>query len=191
MAKMALVHCRICGRAIDRLSDTEESWFMPAKNQFFHTKCYNDFEESKKILRFTDAKEDDNWKRRLTDYLSKDLKISLNYSKVGSQWNNFIAQGMSGAGIYFAVRYFYDCLKGDKNKAQGGIGIVSSVYKDSCEYWTERDKKEKRIIQEIEAQLESLKQQEDNIQIIFRPKEEKPKSFLNFSEALLEEEDAE
>ena len=190
MARMALVHCRICGRSIDRLSDTEESWFMPAKNQFFHTKCYNDFEESKKILRFSDAKPDDNWKRRLTDYLSKDLKIPLNYSKLGSQWNNFISQGMSPHGIFFATKYFYDCLKGDKNKAQGGIGIVSSVYQESCEYWIEKDKRDKRIIQEIEAQLEELKKQEENIQVIFRPKQEKVKNYLSFSEAL-EEEDVE
>lgn len=192
MAKMALVHCRMCGKPIDRLSDSEQPWFMPAKNQFFHIKCYNEFEESKKIIRFTTADPDDDWRRRLTDYLSKDLKQSINYVKLGSQWKNFIAQGMKPKGIFFAVRYFYEYLKGDKNKAQGGIGIVPSIYAESCEYWTQRDKKEREIIQEIEEQLAALEKQENSdSKIIFRPTKEKQKNFLSFSEALSEEEDVE
>lgn len=187
MAKMAPVHCRICNKPINRLCDTEEPWFMPAKNQFFHVKCYREFEESKKIIRYTTASDDDNWYRRLTDYLSKDLKQPINYVKLGSQWKNFKAQGMSPKGIFFAVRYFYEYLKGDKTKAQGGIGIVSSIYVDSCNYWTEKDKRDREIIQEIEQYLEKTKN--DKIEYSFRPNQNKKKTLLSFADALIEEDD--
>ena len=38
----------------------------------------------------------------------------IDYKKTKSQWKNFLKQNKTAKGIYFAIRYFYDVLKGDK-----------------------------------------------------------------------------
>ena len=147
--KLPPVHCRVCKQAIDRQNET--GWIMPATKQYYHEKCYADWVEKKDDLH---AKASDNeWFEALKYYLSHVIKAPVDYKKVTSQWRNFLKQNKTAKGIYFAIRYFYDVQKGDKDKSCGGIGIVSSIYDDSRAYWYDREEKEHGICARIEAQM--------------------------------------
>lgn len=190
MAKLALVHCRICKKAIDRMSDTEEPWVMPSRNYFYHARCLEEAEANKKIIRYSNTSfNEKDWKKYLMDYLSKEIKMEINYSKISSQWKNFIKQGLTPKGIYFAIRYFYDCLNGDKTKAQGGIGIVTSIYDESCNYWEEKERKEKINLNKLQEQLSQDKPQEK--QYIFRENKKKTSNMLELSSIFELEDDVE
>ena len=77
----------------------------------------------------------------------------------------FLKQNKTAKGIYFAIRYFYDVQKGDKEKSLGGIGIVSSIYEDSCAYWYDREDKDHGICARIEEQM---KQQAEQKKIVVK-----------------------
>lgn len=64
---------------------------------------------------------------------------------------------MTPKGIYFAVRYYYDILKGNAEKAQGGIGIVPNIYNDSAQYWVDLENKKSGT---LEAIVEQIRQRE-------------------------------
>ena len=57
---------------------------------------------------------------------------------------------------YLKVNYnnISDIKKGDKNKANGGIGIVEYVYDEAGKYWVEQQEKNEKIILELERQIE-------------------------------------
>ena len=61
--------------------------------------------------------------------------------------------GRRSKGIYFAVIYFYEISHGDPSKAKGGIGIVSSVYNDSKEYWSNLEIKREGTLEGIIQQI--------------------------------------
>jgi hypothetical protein len=154
MAKRALVHCRICKTAIDR--DNQDDWIEPTPKWFYHTSCYEDFAKKKGKIREGDISaevEDDIWKSAVYDYLRRDLKMSINYQKFNSQWNNFLKKEMTAKGIYFALRYFYEVAHGDPKKSENGIGIVAHIYLEGTGYWGERNNRDKGICARIEAQI--------------------------------------
>ncbi len=154
MAKRALVHCRICKAAIDR--DKETGWVEPTPKWFYHTSCYEDFANKKGKIREGDISaevEDDIWKSAVYEYLKRDLKMSVNYVKFTSQWNNFLKKNMTAKGIYFALRYFYEIAHGDPSKSENGIGIVPHIYNEGTEYWGNRNQRDKGICARIEAQI--------------------------------------
>ena len=154
MAKRALVHCRICKASIDR--DNQTDWVEPTPKWFYHTSCYEDFARKKGRILEGDLSaevEDDIWKSALYEYLRRDLKMTVNYSKFNSQWNNFLKKNMTAKGIYFALRYFYEIAKGDPNKSENGIGIVPHIYNEGTEYWGNRNQRDKGICARIEEQI--------------------------------------
>jgi hypothetical protein len=57
--------------------------------------------------------------------------------KIKAQWTSFLNNKMTAKGIYYAVRYMYDIKKLDPKKAEGGIGLVPSIYEESSLYWTD------------------------------------------------------
>ena len=140
---------------------------MPSKNQYYHKRCFEQWANKNSKLSSTMA--DNEWFESLKYYLNHTIKAPIDYKKLTSQWNNFLKQKKTAKGIYFAMRYFYDVLKGDKNKSQGGIGIVSLIYQESCSYWESRFIKDATIIQKIEEQArEQLEQR-----IITKPQTKK------------------
>ena len=151
MAK-SLVHCRICKGEIDRDNSIENvDWIMPSRNYFYHCKCYNDWKRKKNDVHA--EANDEMWFEAIKEYLSKDLKISVDYAKLTSQWKNLIKKGKTAKGIYFSLKYFYDITHGDIQKSEGGIGIVSFIYDDACRYWLDRESKEKNVVSKIEEQI--------------------------------------
>ncbi len=153
MAKRPLVTCRICKkRDIDRDTMIENvDWINPSTNYYYHVKCYEDFKKKKNDLRA--ELDDDIWYVALKDYLYKDLKCPINFTKLTSQWEKYKASPKySAKGIYFAMRYFYDVQKQPIEKGDG-IGIIPYIYSDSCTYWYEREQRENGICAKIEAQV--------------------------------------
>lgn len=153
--KLGLVHCRICKQDIDRNIQKENiDWIQPSKGWYYHPQCYSDFAKKKKGLCNDIHAEVDNdlWFSALYDYLQKDLKMSLNMAKTKSQWNNFIKKGYTAKGIYFAIRYFYEIQHGDPSKSDG-IGIITCIYNEGCQYWVDRENKDSGICERIEKQI--------------------------------------
>ena len=157
--KLAPVHCRVCKGTINRMIELEgDDWVMPSKNFFYHTKCYNSWAKKKDDIHAKAT--DDEWYESMIYYLNHVVKAPMDYKKIKSQWNTFLKQKTKTAkGIYLAVKYFYEIQKGDKMKSQGGIGIVSCIYEDSCQYWRNREKREAGICDRIEQQIKEFAKQ--------------------------------
>ena len=189
--KLPPVHCRICGKEINRLLEVDGiDWIMPSKNFYYHLDCYNKW--AKKNDDIHAKATDEEWYQSLLYYLNHVIKAPINYSKLASQWKNYLNQKTKTAkGVYMAVRYFYEVQKGDKNKSQGGIGIVSYIYEDSCKYWSEREEKEAGLCARIEEQIKNFAQKE-KIKIKkekIDKKEEAKKELMNALAKLNEEDD--
>ena len=172
MAKKPLVHCRICKASIDRENQTD--WIEPTPKWFYHISCYEDFANKKGRIREGDINaevEDDIWKSAVYDYLRRDLKISINYVKFTSQWENFLKKNMTAKGIYFSLRYFYEIAKGDPKKSENGIGIVPHIYNEGTEYWGNRNQRDKGICARIEEQIRQM--EKTKVKVIHREKQAK------------------
>jgi hypothetical protein len=188
MAKRPLVHCRICKGSIDR--DAQTDWVMPQEKWYYHISCHEDFAKKRGAIKEGDIHieaDDDLWKGAVHDYLKKDIKLSLDYRKFSSQWDNFLKRGLTAKGIYFTLRYFYEIEKGDTSKCENGIGIVPHVYERGTGYWGERNLRDKGICARIEEQILQMRAQKVNI-IRQKPKEQ-PKATIDFAAIALEEVD--
>lgn len=146
---MHIVQCRICKEKMD--IDEYKDWVMPSTNWYYHLKCYEDFGRKSKSI---EAEMDDElWFQASWDFLMKDQKIVIDFIKMKSQWDSFLKKKMTAKGMYFCLRYFYEVKKGDKDKSEGGIGIIPYIYTEGCEYWARLDQREVGICQKIEEQL--------------------------------------
>lgn len=182
MAKKPPVHCRRCKMAIDR--DIQNDWCMPSKGYYYHISCYEDFVKKKGAIKENDIgteADDDIWRSAVYDYLRKDLKISVNWHKFSSQWENFLKKNMTAKGIYFALRYFYEIAKGDPKKSENGIGIVPHIYNEGTCYWGERNQRNKGICARIEAQIKQAEARK--VVVIHRERQvEKKKGWIDFED---------
>lgn len=163
-----IVMCRLCKKRFD--TETEEAVII-GKQSYYHKACYEDWKRNKDDAKGNMSSE--FWYEAMVDYLYRDAKVSLDFFKVKSQWNNFIKanKDMTPKGIYFAIRYFYDIQKGNPEKAQGGIGIVKSIYNESAQYWIDRENKKAGT---LEAIIEQIKSREARpVQTIQKRKEDK------------------
>ena len=154
MAKRPIVHCRICKANIDR--DNQNDWIEPTPKWFYHKSCYEDFANKRGRISEKDISvevEDDIWLGAVYDYLTKDLKMSVNWTKFSSQWEHFLKKNMTAKGIYFSLRYFYEIANGDPKKSENGIGIVPHIYNEGTEYWGNRNQRDKGICARIEEQI--------------------------------------
>lgn len=151
-----IVKCRVCKQQFDTGKMSEDEWIMPSRNFYYHTKCYNDWRENRNNAKASNRSES-FWYESLIDYLYRDIKMEINFPKVNHQWNMFVSKnkGYTPKGVYFAIRYYYDILKGKPEKAQGGIGIVNNVYADAAQYWTELETKKAGTMEAIIEQIKS------------------------------------
>lgn len=167
-----IVHCRVCKGEIETNSET--NWIMPSRNFYYHRDCYESWQTKKNDVN-ANVENDELWKDATYQYLLRDLYIAVDYNKFASQWKNFLKKGRTAKGIYFTVRYFYEIEKGDRDKAQGGIGIVDYVYNDACAYWVDRERKGEQIVSQIEAQVKQEKNRKE-IAVVKRDKKKKKKA---------------
>lgn len=147
---MHKVQCRICKTYFD--ADKEE-YALVGQRSYYHKECYDNWVKNKNNVQ---SKGDEEfWKESLVDYLYRDVKMSIDFSKLNSQWKNFTApsKNYTPKGIYFTIRYYYSILHGDAEKAQGGIGIVNSLYKEAIQYWVNLEEKRKGTLDAIINQI--------------------------------------
>lgn len=156
-----IIQCRICGVKFDTDKLPASEWIKPTQKTYYHRKCYEDWKENKDNAR-AEGKGENWWYESLIDYLYKDVKMSVDFKKLKSQWNNFTSpgKGMTPKGIYFSIKYYYEVLHGDPNKALGGIGIVNNIYKDAASYWTNLESKKVGTLEKIIAQIEARNQRQ-------------------------------
>lgn len=149
-----VVKCRVCGVRFDTDKIDEQEWIMPVPKYYYHRKCYEDWKSNKNNVK-ANNKEEDFWYESLVDYLYKDVKMPINFSKLNKQWKLFTSpnKGMTPKGIYFSMRYYYDVLHGNPEKALGGIGIVSNIYKEAASYWVDLENKKEGTLEKIIAQI--------------------------------------
>ena len=147
-----IVKCRGCGKTFDRdILQEGIDWVLPTTNRYYHKLCFEQW--AKKQGQIDSTLSEEEWFEALLYYLNHVIKAPIDYKKLTSQWKNLLKQQKTAKGIYFTIRYFYDTLHGDKEKSQGGIGIVSLIYQDSCAYWGERFKRDNMILKKIEEQV--------------------------------------
>ena len=152
MAK-AIVQCRICKAAFDRNALVRDvDYVNPTNKVYYHKACYDEYLQKKSDVH--SSMDDDLWFEAVWEFITKDLKGSLNYYKVKHQWESFLKQKMTGKGIYFSIKYFYGVKENNVHKCEEGIGIVPYVYEEGCKYWVEREEREQGIIASIEKQLQ-------------------------------------
>lgn len=172
-----IIQCRICKTRFDT---EKEPYVLVGKLSYYHKRCYEDWVRGRNDARTSG--DEQFWHESVIDYLYRDVKMSIDFSKLDNQWKNFIKpeRKMTPKGIYFALRYYYDVQKGDKEKALGGIGIVPSIYNDSARYWENLETKKEGT---IEAIIEQIKERKNRpIQTVVKktaPKKDKSKFSLD------------
>lgn len=180
MAKLGIVHCRVCGKEINRSILTEGiDWVMPSRNYFYHKECFDTWCAKKKGIKDVTADLDDSeYLENIKYYLTKDLKVSVNFAKLASQIKSFQAQGMTLKGILFSLIYFYDIKKHSVNKSNGGIGIVPFIYEEAKDYWIEQNTKQYNILDKIEEQMKQLRER-PTVTVVIKDTPRKIKSYLD------------
>ena len=149
-----IVKCRLCKEQFDTNKMSSAEWTLIGKRSYYHTSCYNEWVKGKQTVK-SDVTDEDFWHESMIDYLYRDVKMSMDFAKIDNQWRSFTKpeRKMTPKGIYFAVRYYYDILKGNAEKAQGGIGIVPNIYNDSAQYWVDLENKKSGTLEAIVVQI--------------------------------------
>ena len=170
-----IVKCRLCKEQFNTDKIPREDWTLVGQRSYYHTSCYNEWVKAKQTVT-SNVTDEEFWHESLVDYLYRDVKMSIDFAKLDSQWKAFTKpeRKMTPKGIYFAVRYYYDVIKGNAEKAQGGIGIVPNIYSDSAQYWVDLENKKAGT---LEAIIKQIKEREARpIQVIKKTnKPAKPK----------------
>lgn len=178
MGKLPPVICRAeeCKGIIDRNTQVEGIDWMKdpdRKGWYWHVHCYEAKQSFIQNPRINNEVTDAMWFDACWDFLTKVQKIDIDFVKFKSQFENFLKKKETAKGIYFTLRYFYDVQKGDKSKADGGIGIVPFVYRAATEYWTNLEISKAGIIAEIESQI--ARREARPVVYIQRPRKKKKK----------------
>lgn len=167
-----IIQCRLCKTKFDT---EKEEFVLVGKLSYYHKKCYDEWVTGRNNATIKGDK--DFWHESLVDYLYRDVKMQIDFQKLNSQWTHFTKpeKKMTPKGIYFAIRYYYDVMKGDITKAQGGIGIVPSIYSEAAQYWTELELKKTGTINAIIQQIQERAQRPKEI-IVATDKKKKDKT---------------
>lgn len=178
------VICRLCKKHFQKDMETKDKfWVNPVRNMYYHKKCYDEWVENK--IGFYTEKEDDFWYQSLLMYLTQELKIQLNFALFGTQWKSiaerkFITKAtqrvVTPKGAYFTIKYFYEISKANPEKGNGGIGIISYIYEEACDYWAKKEERERGICEKIEAEARKMLEQKI-VQMPVRKQEKKKQNY--------------
>lgn len=171
------VQCRICKNKLDT---QQEPYVLIGKKSYYHKECYDSWVKNK--ININTKQNEDFWKESLIDYLYRDVKMTINFAKFNSQWNSFIKPNkkMTPKGIFFAIKYFFEIQKADKEKAKGGIGIVPMIYKESAEYWINLEQKKVGTMEGIIEQMRQRVARE--VKIVQKKEKNKNKNRFNLDD---------
>lgn len=168
MAVQPVVHCRTCKCVIDRsVMIKDVDWFERAKGYNYCKTCWENFTRRRKQAKNGEAYQDnefdddiDFWFEASFDYLNRDMRLAPDYIKFKKQYESFIKEGMRPKGIYYALRYYYEQksklpYSQEKEKANGGCGIVPYIYNEAVGWWSNKMKQDASICERIEAQIKA------------------------------------
>lgn len=174
MVKKPQVKCPQCGKSFYREDGIEDVDWVHIKNRYWHKDCYTIYLEFRKTVGVKDVLDDDRWFQELKDYLWFDVQLpEIDFKLIAKQWGTFLKQGYTAKGMYLTLRYFYDVKKGDKEKANGGIGIIPFIYKDAENYWRAHNQHMETLMTQIIEQRRLKEQSESAQQIINIEKKKK------------------
>lgn len=155
------VKCQYCSQEIN----ADE--VVKYNNKNFHADCCEQYKDRKAIFRYV--------------YLLFGFK---NENKPGpliiTQLKKYMSQNphYTYKGVLNALKYFYEVKKGQKKKANEGIGIVPYVYDEAQEYFRNLSEKQEKIAKVVEQQLKK----EPIVIRVEKDKERKEKPLYNLEE---------
>lgn len=172
------IQCRICKVKFDT---EQEPFVLVGKKSYYHKECYEQWVKTRNLAGTSNG-DADFWKESVIDFLYRDVKMSIDFVKLNNQWESFTKpeRKMTPKGIYFALRYHFEVQHGDKTKAQGGIGIVPSIYGAAAEYWVGLEQRKAGTIDAIVEQIKA--RQGRQVQFIAPKKIEKKKEKFSLDE---------
>ena len=137
-----IVTCLYCKKQFDR---DKLAFHQVSARRYAHIECYNVAETKKN--------QEERDKQALEEYLKSLFGEAFINVKTNKQIKEYREQyGYTYSGIRKALVYFYDVKGNDKNKANGGIGIVPYVYKEAYNYyyalWEAKQKNEGKKIED-------------------------------------------
>ena len=124
------VKCYYCG---EKFFLEDAKWRMARINRYAHESCF-----------LENSSEDDKYIDMIYEVLKKN-GIDYTFFKCERQRVKFVKEGYTNKGIAFSLQYFYEVQKGEKGKANGGIGIVPYVYDQATRYYIAKFQEQERI----------------------------------------------
>lgn len=124
------VKCYYCG---EKFFLEDGPWRMARINRYAHESCF-----------LKNRTEDDKYIDLIYDVLRRN-QVQYVFFKCEKQRIKFVKEGYTNKGIAFSLQYFYEVQKGEKGKANGGIGIVPYVYEQATRYYIAKFQEQERI----------------------------------------------
>lgn len=121
-----MVICSVCGKRFDR--DKHQAVKSSAR-RYAHIECMPEGE-------LVPLPQKDQDLVALEEYVEKLLGNDYNKARVNKQIKEYTTEhNYSYSGILKSLVYFYEVKGNDKEKANGGIGIVPYIYQDAYNYY--------------------------------------------------------
>lgn len=115
----------ICAYCKKPMSKKDKDCVMTSNGKYVHKACQELEEHREKTDR-----------EKLEEYIKILFNVSYIDPRVKAQIKKYIEEyNYTYSGMQKALYYFYEIKGGDKEKANGGIGIVPYVYKDAYNYY--------------------------------------------------------
>jgi hypothetical protein len=162
-----IVKCRWCGIQFDTDILDVNKWVSPSNRVYYHKDCYDEKLKPGSVKPTTKENEQNEfqtWRDNIFDLIQRDLKGSCDFARITQMMTNYKIQHKDWTykGMYYALRWFYIIKKNDWSKSNGAIGILPYIYYEGTEYWRQKEKENRGIVQSIEEQITKIK----NIPII-------------------------
>lgn len=146
-----IVKCSICGEQFD--ANTVE-FVKTSARRYAHACCYG-----AKSAEMTQEEKD---KIALEEYIKQLLNITTINPRIRKQIKTYIEEyKYTYSGIKKALIYFFEIRGNSVEKANGGIGIVPYVYKQSFDYyyglWLAKQKNEDKNIETYQPTIIEIK----------------------------------
>lgn len=122
--------CPVCNKEVLE----EEAIYNTNTKRYYHESCYNILLDRKKLV----------------DYICELFGYKKPSVKVYQQMTSYYNKGISYADMLLALRYFYEVKKGDINKAQGGIGIITYVLDEAKNFASLEEIERNNLIQKFQ-----------------------------------------
>lgn len=118
---MHKVKCKCCNQIFDR---DKESFIKIDGGRYIHEECFQKYNKELDDL------------KNLKEYIMKILKIDHINSKIEYQIKEYKEKyNYTYSGMCKTLYYWYEIKKNSIEKANGGIGIVPSIYNIACQYY--------------------------------------------------------